>query len=101
MKAGNIIEYNGECWRTDEASDGFFDLMVLDLFDRSPWQEHPDIGGCYLCREPIPHSERLHEDVIQHHIQANELRDRVLTEMAAGITKPEFTYNQVLAMIND
>ena len=101
MKAGTITEYDGQCWRQDEAADGFFDVMVLDRSDSSPWQEIPDIVQCYLCRELIAHSENLHEDVIIHHIQANELRDRVLNEIMAGIQKPEYSDNQVMALIYD
>ena len=101
MKAAEITEYDGQCWRQDEYHDGFFDVMVLDLSDSSPWQEIPDIAQCYLCRQLIAHSENLHEDVIIHHIQANELREKILNEIAAGIAKPEFTGNQIAAMIYD
>jgi|GEM_PF-4687759 len=101
MKAGEITEYDGQYWRIDEASDGFFDVMALDLDDRSPWQEIPDIMRCYLCRELIPHSERLHEATMQYHSQVELMREKVLNEIAAGIMKPEATYNQVAAMIYD
>lgn len=101
MRAGQITEYNGECWRIDESDGGAFDVMVLDRNDRSPWVIAPDIKRCYLCREIIPHSELLHEDVIQHHIQAEETKQRVLNEIVAGMQKPEYTDNQVAAMIYD
>lgn len=101
MRAGEVVEFNDQYWRQDEASDGVFDVMVLSRDDHSPWQEIPDIDQCYLCREVIPHSEKLHESTIQYHIQANELRDRVLNEIAAGIVVPEYTDNQVAALIYD
>jgi hypothetical protein len=101
MQAGAITEYSGDFWRVDEGLDGYFDVMVLDRFDRSPWVDKPDTDSCYLCRELIPHSVLLHEDVIQHHIIVEEMKQRVLNEFIAGITKPEFTSNQVAALIYD
>ncbi len=101
MQAGEITEYDSEFWRIDEVHDGFFDVMVHHGHDRSPWQEHPDIERCFLCRHSIAHSEHLHEATVQYHLQVEEMRDRVLTEIAAGIIKPEATYNQVLALAYD
>jgi hypothetical protein len=88
-------------WRVDEGLDDYFDVMVLDRADRSPWQERPDMDRCYLCRELIPHSELLHEATIQYHVQVEGMKQRVLNELIAGITKPEFTDQQVAAMIQD
>lgn len=101
MRTGEIVEYDGEFWRQDEASDGFFDVMVSGRDDRSPWVTIPDRDRCFLCRQFIYHSEILHEATIQYHIQVNEMRDQVLNEIAAGMPTREYTDNQVAALIYD